>query len=239
MAAQESEPVIEFVCHGDDYADVPKPLPAANVLPEWYRQLDAAFGDGKSTVKRCRPFFDALTRGWIIPLPTDIDVTADEDGDLEFGYDYEIPLVHAHADGETGPSTPYAGMPVMQWLSPWRIRVPEGYSVLFTAPMNRVEQRFRLFSGIIDCDQGLFHANSPFLWTQFPYSGTVEKGTPIAQLIPFRRDALLDDGRIRRMDEQDEADAKREMEEINENASRYREHRWQPKDGARVVYQEE
>ncbi|MDX1747781.1 MAG: hypothetical protein R3324_17755, partial [Halobacteriales archaeon] len=94
---------IEFVCHGKDYDQVPEPLPAAREIPEWYRDLETTFDDGKSTVKLCRPFFDALTTGWIVPLATDVDVEATEAGDVQFDYDYEIPLVHSHGAGQMGP----------------------------------------------------------------------------------------------------------------------------------------
>ena len=129
-------------------------------------------------------------------------------------------------------------MTVLQWLSPWRIRVPEGFSVLVTSPMNRREPRFSTFSGIVDFDRGFFHVNSPFVWEAYPYSGTVERGTPIVHLVPFSRSGVVTDAKIRRMDEADAEEAKRELEQKRGNFSRYREEKWVPKRGARVIERE-
>lgn len=233
-----SEGTIEFVCHEDDYDQIPKPVPATRHIPEWYRAMDRTFEDGQSTVKECRPFFDALTLGWIIPLPTDIDVTATENGEIEFDYDYDIPLLHPHAEGEMGPGTPYEKQAILQWLSPWRIKVPEGHSVLISPPMNRIEPRFSIFTGVIDYDRCFFHINSPFVWEQVPYSGTIKKGTPIAQIVPFSRDGIVTDGAIRTVTEGDAVEIKTEIAQKEANFSRYKEEIWVPKRGARIISEE-
>ncbi len=234
----DSEPCIEFVCHGSDYDNVPKPVPATRAIPEWYQQLGVEFEDDQSTVKQCRPFFDALTFGWMIPLPTDIHVEAEEPDEIQFEYDYDIPLIHPHAEGEMGPDTPYENTAVLQWLSPWRIRVPDGYSVLLVPPMNRREPRFSVFSGIIDFDNCFFNINSPFAWQEIPYSGTIKKGTPIAQIIPFKRDGIISDGVIREMTESDVDDVRKEVQQKESNFSRYKDEIWVPKTGARVIEKE-
>lgn len=232
------ENTIEFVCHEDDYDQIPKPQPATREIPEWFEGMSRTFDNGRSTVKECRPFFDALTMGWIIPLPTDINVTASEDGAIEFDYDYDIPLIHPHAEGEIGPGTPYEDSTVLQWLSPWRIHVPDGYSVLLTSPMNRVEPRFSTFSGVIDYDRCFFHINSPFVWEKTPYSGTIEKGTPIAQIIPFSRDGIVTEGIVRRINDSDSEEIKDEMKQKERNYSRYKDEMWVPKEGARIIEKE-
>jgi hypothetical protein len=226
---------IEFVCHGDDYDKIPKPKPATRDIPEWYEEMNRTFDDGRSTVKECRPFFDALTMGWTIPLPVDINVMATKAGEIEFDYDYDIPLIHPHAEGEIGPGTPYENATVLQWLSPWRIRVPDGYSVLLTSPMNRVEPRFSTFSGVIDYDQCFFNINSPFVWEKYPYTGTIEKGTPIAQIMPFNRDGIVSDGVIRKVNEEESKEIREEMKQKKMNHSRYKDEIWIPKQGSRVI----
>ena len=70
---------------------LPPPIPATQGLPAWlktmpseaYSSVVAALDD---TVKRCPPFVDALTTGFLIPLMCDVHV---ERG--EFSWDFEAP----------------------------------------------------------------------------------------------------------------------------------------------------
>ena len=69
--------------------------------------------------------------------------------------------------------------------------MPEGWSVLFTHPLNRDDLPFRTLSGIVDCDRfgdGLVHF--PAVWTDAEYEGTLPADTPVAQAIPFQRNKL-------------------------------------------------
>jgi hypothetical protein len=69
----------------------------------------------------------------------------------------------------------------------WFYRTPPGYSVLVTHPMNRYDLPFFTLSGIVDSDiWGLPVFFSFFLRRDF--IGTIPKGTPIMQFIPFKRD---------------------------------------------------
>ena len=69
-----TRPVIEFLCRPEDEGVIAEPVPAKGVLPAWFRQLPgvdkaqlSATNNGL-TVKRCLPFVDAMSAGWIIPL---------------------------------------------------------------------------------------------------------------------------------------------------------------------------
>src|SRR5215475_8103617 len=44
----------------------------------------------------------------------------------------------------------------------WTIEAPEGYAVLLTHPLNRVDLPFTTLTGIVDCDR--YHDN----WIHFP-----------------------------------------------------------------------
>ena len=56
-------------------------------------------------------------------------------------------------------------------------------------PLNRHQPVFQLFSGVVDTDtyQSLIHF--PFVATAADGVYTLEKGTPLVQVIPFRREA--------------------------------------------------
>ena len=234
----DSDGTVNFLCHEEFYGDIPEPRPANNDVPDWFREMDNTFGDGKSTVTQCRPFLDAMTMGWIVPLAGHVKADADEDGVINFRWDFDIPLVHRQEEGVMSDDAPYGGVSIFQWLSPWRIRVPENHSVLVTAPMNRHEPRFSVFSGVIDADQGFFNLNCPFLWEQIPYEGWIKKGTPIVQVIPFDRDGIITDGEIRSMNAEEERLANQEDQQKMERPSRYKNKKWVPKRGSRVVAEE-
>ena len=53
--------------------DIPSPFPASKGVPDWMKHLSPeAERKDYQTVKRCIPFLDAMTAGYIIPLPFDL-----------------------------------------------------------------------------------------------------------------------------------------------------------------------
>ena len=74
------------------------PSPARAALPDWLRAMPrTAFSDlhGQEvrTVKQCPPFVDAMSHGFIIPLPCDVTV---RDGVLSWDWDHPALTVEAH-----------------------------------------------------------------------------------------------------------------------------------------------
>jgi hypothetical protein len=69
----------------------------------------------------------------------------------------------------------------------WTIKTPPGYSCLVTHPFGYNNLPFHSFSGIVDSDR--FHAdiNTPFTLKK-NFSGVIPKGTPMMQIIPFKRE---------------------------------------------------
>jgi hypothetical protein len=69
-------PIIEF--HGRPGAvdRFPKPHPARNSLPEWYKNLPSEVAGPTLTLKRCPPFLEAMASGYIIPMPSSVMFSA-------------------------------------------------------------------------------------------------------------------------------------------------------------------
>ena len=70
---------------------LPRPLPAVLGLPEWFKSMPhKAFNellqDDQLTVKKCPPFIDAMTSGFLMLLVSDLKV---ENG--EFSWDRDVP----------------------------------------------------------------------------------------------------------------------------------------------------
>tara|TARA_R100001591_G_C4335374_1_gene179226 strand:- start:167 stop:1039 length:873 start_codon:yes stop_codon:yes gene_type:complete len=74
--------------------------------------------------------------------------------------------------------------------SPWQIETPKGWSVQFKNPPNRPENGLVFFEGIVDSDAYTINVNFPFFWNGGDGEFLIEKGTPLLQVVPFKRDTL-------------------------------------------------
>lgn len=188
-----------------------KPKPATASVPEWYKNLESYMngakkptGDGNTsaTIKRCMPVFDAITGGYILYSYADVFVSQKPLADPETGEPtgktvpwYEWPsyaLIQFHpvvqAPNHPGRGDLVDGGSYPKWINPWSIKTPPGYSVLFTQPMHR-ESPFTILDGIVDTDQYNAPVNFPFVLNDWGFEGLIPAGTPMAQVIPFKRDS--------------------------------------------------
>jgi hypothetical protein len=83
------------------------------------------------------------------------------------------------------------GKTLLKFSNPWSIKTPKGWSVQFKNPANNWSNNIHILEGIVDTDEYFTPVNFPFVWT-----GTEEgewvipKGTPLVQVIPFKRVAV-------------------------------------------------
>jgi hypothetical protein len=189
-----------FRCPKELEGLLPPPIPAAQGLPDWFKGMPArafnpALAQEGDTVKRCPPFIDAMTSGFLMPLMCDLTV---ENG--EFTWDNDLPPggqsgflrspVGFH-DGSQVTGTPLfeADRSLIKFHNLWTIEAPEGYSIMFTHPANRFDLPFTTLTGVVDCDR--YHdawIHFPAHWHDANFSGVLPKGTPIAQCIPVKRE---------------------------------------------------
>lgn len=174
--------------------DIEQPQPASRFIPDWYKNMKSYTGDDKkpsgnggttATIKRCMPVFDAIISGYIITLPADVYVSIKEE--KQYFEWSALGLISFHPI-EQAPEHPirkphdYA-----KWMNPWAIKTPKGYSTLFTQPMHR-ESVFTILPGIVDTDTYTAPVNFPMVINDPNFEGLIPKGTPIAQVIPFKRE---------------------------------------------------
>jgi hypothetical protein len=172
------------------------PVPASTMVPDWYKQIDSYMGKEKKpdgaggttgTIKKCVPVFDAITGGYIIPTPMDVYVSQ-KDGapwyEWASGTSVEF---HPVAQALNHPN--FNGVPYPKWTNPWAIKTQPGYSVLFIQPMHR-ESVFTILPGIVDTDTYTSPVNFPFVLNDVKWEGMIPAGTPMAQVIPFKRDSF-------------------------------------------------
>lgn len=187
------------------------PQPADKFVPDWYKTMESYMGGEKSTkgdgnslgtIKRCMPVFDAITNGYIITTYTDLRITQKPvyDPDTTELTDktvpwYEWPSFDAlgfhvieQAPNHPGRKDLHKEATYPKFISPWSIKTPPGYSVLFVQPFHR-ESPFTILPGVVDTDTYTAPVNFPFALNDWKFEGMIPAGTPMAQVIPFKRDS--------------------------------------------------
>lgn len=191
---------LTFRCPRELEGRLPPPVMAAAGLPDWVRSMPAqaysAILSGEDdTVKRCPPFIDAMTSGFLMPLMCDVTV---KDG--EFSWDNDLPaggsVAYARSPIGFHDATQVAGTPLfdadrflLKFMNLWTIQAPPGYALLITHPVNRPDLPFTTLTGLVDADR--FHEtwiNFPAYWREEGFEGVLAKGTPVAQIFPIRRE---------------------------------------------------
>jgi hypothetical protein len=190
----------------EESSDMPKP--STNHIPQWYRDqklfsnktnnfLEAYnSGDYYGTYKLCVPFVDTMTSGYIITLDCDVIVTNVANNDI--GYIPEITWMSMlqpldNPDGKRIKSIGNYPVPVgyspllFRWGCKWKIKTPRGYSLWVTHPSHRHDLPFFTINGFVDTDQHQNQLNFPF-FIRKGFEGIIEKGTPVAQILPIKRD---------------------------------------------------
>ena len=182
------------------------PQPATKFIPEEYKNLPSYEGDDlrKPTVKKCIPFLDAMTNGYIIPFFQEYLITVD--------YENQKWSFEASASPYWNETTPKihepqqlpknyqeTNLPAGKFANKWIIKTPPGYSCLFVHPMNTPKTDFEIISGIIDTDiydeavlfpfyfrrnENVFQNNNNRKREQIH----IKLGTPMVQIIPFKRE---------------------------------------------------
>ena len=179
------------------FKDMEPPQLASKLIPEWYKNMpsyiggekkvDITMGQTLATSKRCMPVFDAITAGYIIKSPADVQVSL-KDG-LQYFEWANFSLIDFHPiDQAPGHPAQKANHAYPKWKNYWSVKTPKGYSTLFVQPMHR-ESIFTILPGIVDTDNYYVPVNFPFVVNDPNFEGIIPKGTPIAQVIPFKRES--------------------------------------------------
>ena len=174
--------------------DLEKPQPASKFIPDWYKNMESYMGGDKkpdgnagtsATAKRCMPIFDVVTAGYIITSPADVWVSL-KDGQQYFEWT-TLGLISFHPI-EQAPEHPQRKPHAYpKWINHWAIKTPKGYSTLFVQPFHR-ESLFTILPGLVDTDEYYAPVNFPMVINDPNFEGLIPKGTPIAQVIPVKRD---------------------------------------------------
>lgn len=196
-------PVITFTCRPEDHGVIAPPVPARNALPDWFRQLPAistahlSATNNALTAKRCMPFLDALATGWILPLAATVRLEIGEGGrSVQAGWEFDRTMVSNHSAPQVA-GHPMLPRPPCKFHNLWTIRTRPGWSCLFLPPLNRPNVVFACVAGIVDTDTYASPIHLPFFATGEDGVHVIERGTPLVQVIPFRRADAAIGGAVR------------------------------------------
>lgn len=183
----------------------PMPKPMSNIIPEWYKKQKnfsngennpiKALGkiDAVGTYKLCVPLVDTITSGYVFTLPASILVqNISEDGTYKPHITWRVSwkvLDEMKTTTHGGYPTPAGFSSFMfRWYTDFKIETPSGYSCWITHPSHRWDLPFLTINGFVDTDQ---HPNSLLLpfFIKEGFEGIIEEGTPIAQIIPIKRES--------------------------------------------------
>ena len=171
------------------------PKPAIKEIPSWYintpeyvNNKKKIIGDDKTphTIKKCMPVFDSISSGYILYTQVDVEIVQKDNipyykwpsqNAIEFHPILQAPLHPARNEA-----------PYPKWNNPYAITTPPGYSVLIIQPMHR-ESVFTIFPGIVDTDRYSAPISFPFVLNDVKWEGIIEAGTPMAQVIPIKRES--------------------------------------------------
>ena len=187
------------------------PLPATEYVPEWWKNKGAfisATGQPEKkryfvppqkmvnhSWKKCTPMIDAITGGYILPLWADVMIQ-----DTVLPASSKAPRKELHwkvtqfnvfephgYDAETVESPDFTATGVHKYYTLLYIKTPPGYSVLITQPLGYRNSPFQVVPGVLDSDTDGIEVLLP-MWIKKDFTGVVERGTPMAQILPFKRD---------------------------------------------------
>jgi hypothetical protein len=211
MFRRNRTPVIKF--YGSPLLETEtKPRPASKFIPDWFKKLKPLLNDdcghktsrimsqesgiiGNATVKKCVPFLDAYGLGYIVPMPVDCNFEKSESGvkvDWAFGGCDGLETVIASHTPDQLKGCPFQSGTndgsFYKLTNAWHIQTPPGYSSLVVAPLNQPDLPIQVLSGVVDTDT--YHSiNFPFLLNMDEGHRLIKAGTPVAQIIPFKRES--------------------------------------------------
>lgn len=187
---------IPFYAKASHYGVSRPPISAEKMIPDWYWMKLVEEGPVPTQVGE--QMIAAMSLG-VITRTTGETTVSQVDNDIEISSEYANQLVSKMMDIKLGNKVDGVDLRAFTVQEQWVPKPPEGYSVLFTHPMNHCQTRYRAYSGLSDADKYLVTANHPGL-VRIADNTTVTLGDnmPVGQLLPIHRDGFLTEATVQR-----------------------------------------
>jgi hypothetical protein len=169
-------------------------------LPAWFRRI----GKEGASIRRCAGTIDLLAAGVTLPMWTNYRFREDGRGAWETGSDdfyppavvggqpTQIGQAQGFSHSSTGecPMTSVRKLETGQYpklVNPWRMETAPGWSTLMIPCYWEPSEDYTIVPAIVHTDY--YHAMNVVLNIIGDRPFMIKQGTPIAQLIPFKRDS--------------------------------------------------
>lgn len=182
-----------------------RPVLAKDYVPDWWKTSKATECKGgmtTDTLRMCPGMDDLLKLGWYYVINYDVKIECNEE---DFGpnrkrvwravtpYQYNNSASHPYIQqnwDQCNHSHHRKNTDSFKFVSDWGVRTPIGYSCLYIDPFLHNNENFTLWPGVIDTDKFSSNTdNAPMIFLpKIDKSFVIKKGTPVAQLIPFKRE---------------------------------------------------
>lgn len=188
-----------------------KPTPAYRSIPEWWKNMprynfeiengnipSGLVHRDRGTIRSCPAVNDALNFGYTLFNPMDIFIdTTDEKTILWYVPEINLSVTGSDENSYVGfhlddqlpefNNDPSFHKHVIKINTFFGIKTDPGYSCWITHPIERNELPFRIIDAIIDTDK--YASRFPYsFFIKKNFKGVIKAGTPLIQVIPFKRE---------------------------------------------------
>jgi hypothetical protein len=161
--------------------------------PSWFKRI----GKGQGSIRKCAGTIDLLSAGVTLPMWTNYRFRPGEGGSWETaGDDFSPPAninaIQGFGFDSTGqcPMTDIRKIEHGQYpkiVNPWRFETAPGWSTLMLPLYWEPNENYSVVPAIVHTD--FYHLMNIVLNITGDSAFSIKYGTPIAQLIPFKRDS--------------------------------------------------
>jgi hypothetical protein len=233
---------IRFTLPEPLFSGIPNPVPASDIIPDWWADTPVALKDDygeikhSGTVRGCMPFLNAMTMGWVLRAPQDLSIRSDGSG-LRFDYG-DIPDTPDPIKPFTQGQLPRAPDNLPESIIPlklntyWFIDGHPGSKAWVMPPRNRFQES----NNDIYFSSGVYNINSTYVDSGIvafldPKEGLnlhIKAGTPLAQVMLLDDDGLVDEASVVPMTKEMEHDRDVAKTKMEVSMDQYREELWDP-----------
>jgi hypothetical protein len=173
------------------------------------RKVDINSGMDNASIKRCQPIIDSMTLGYIIKTHAELYIESKHNDSIFLTEEIcPAPSVittatyprrvsdspnsgtsfHPFGQAMEHPYSKKQEQHLLKIFTPWTLKTPPGYSVIFHSPLNDQNEYFDVVPGVMDSDQFFPKLNFMIALKDKNFNGIIPAGTPLIQVIPFKRE---------------------------------------------------
>lgn len=191
----KDKPRIDFFTEVEALPDVIPVEQGYRMMPEWWKKTPAAPPKtdpriSAGTVKVCPAFPDFYSVAYVVPAWCDFIYDFNNGNPRAKTSAPDLFQLSFHGADQflhhAPPSARASVVTVLKLVSPWLVRTSPGYSVLQLPVFYEFDPRFTVMPGVIRSD--VHHFINQQIMVHSRESFVVERGTPLAMYIPFKRE---------------------------------------------------